>query len=98
MEFIFEYKDVTASERLENLVKEKMSRLQTKFSFIHRADTFFKTENRTDDNGMVCTIRLSMPGPRIAAETKAPTFEAAISETVRDLNRQLAKREEIMQN
>lgn len=98
MEFIFEYRKVSASERLENLVKEKLLGLQTKFSFVHRADIFFKTENRTDDNGMVCTIRLSMPGPRIAAETKAPTFESAISETVRDLKRQLAKCEEIMQN
>nr|WP_298998042.1 HPF/RaiA family ribosome-associated protein [uncultured Allomuricauda sp.] len=98
MEFIFEYQNVSASERLENLVREKLLRLQTKFSFVHRADIFFKTENRTDNNGMVCTIRLSMPGPRLAAETKASTFESAVSETVRDLNRQLAKREETMQS
>lgn len=98
MEFIFEYQNVSASERLENLTREKLHRLQTKFSFVHRADIFFKTENRSDNNGMVCTIRLSIPGPRLAAETKASNFESAISETVRDLNRQLAKREETMQN
>jgi len=91
MQIIYEYDDVTASERLEAIAKEKLENLHKKFDFVHRADVFFKTQNRTDDNEQICDIRLSMPGPRLFASTNAETFEAAIAETVRDLEDQLRK-------
>ncbi|MBD1260531.1 ribosome-associated translation inhibitor RaiA [Maribacter polysiphoniae] len=96
MQIIYEYHDVTASDRLENISKEKLDRLQEKFDFVHRADVFFKTQNRTDDNEQICEIRLSMPGPRLFASTNAKTFEAAISETIRDLEDQLRKQKNKM--
>ncbi len=96
MQIIYEYHDVTASDRLEAISKEKLENLHKKFDFVHRADVFFKTENRSDDNEQICDIRLSMPGPRLFASTKAGTFEAAISETVRDLEDQLRKHKDKM--
>ncbi|WP_343487300.1 HPF/RaiA family ribosome-associated protein [Allomuricauda sp. d1] len=94
MEFVFEYVNVSASDRLETLAKEKLSNMAHKYPFVHRADVFFKKENRNDDKEQICVIRLSMPGPRIHAETKAESFENAISETVRDLTKQLDKKKE----
>lgn len=96
MQIIFEYHDVSASDRLEELAKEKLENLQTKFDFVHRADVFFKTQNRSDDEEKICDIRLSMPGPRLYASTNAETFEAAMGETVRDLEDQLRKQKEKM--
>jgi len=96
MQIIFEYHDVSASDRLEALAKEKLEELQTKFDFVHRADVFFKTQNRSDDAEQICDIRLSMPGPRLFASTNAETFVAAISETVKDLEDQLRKQKEKM--
>ncbi|MGB5819182.1 MAG: ribosome-associated translation inhibitor RaiA [Saonia sp.] len=96
MQIIFEYHNVSASDRLEAIAKEKLEQLGAKFSFVHRADVFFKTQNRTDDDEQICDIRLSMPGPRIFASTNAKGFEAAISETVRDLEDQLRKHKEKM--
>ena len=96
MQIIFEYHDVSASDRLESIAKEKLEQLQTKFDFVHRADVFFKTQNRSDNQEMICDIRLSMPGPRIFASTNAETFESALGETIRDLEDQLRKQKEKM--
>ncbi|SFW25857.1 ribosome hibernation-promoting factor, HPF/YfiA family [Cellulophaga fucicola] len=96
MQIIYEYNDVTASSRLEAIAKEKLEHLHKKFNFIHRADVFFKVQNRTDDMQQICDIRLSMPGPRIFASTHAETFESAIAETVRDLDNQLQKTKDKM--
>jgi len=96
MQIIFEYHDVTGSDRLEAMAKEKLGQLGKKFDFVHRADVFFKTENRTDDNEQICDIGLSMPGPRIFASTKAESFEAAMSETIRDLEDQLRRHKDKM--
>jgi putative sigma-54 modulation protein len=91
MQIIYEYHDVTASDRLEEIAKEKLENLHKKFDFVHRADVFFKTQNRSDEEEQICDIRLSMPGPRIFASTNAENFESAISETIRDLEDQLRK-------
>ncbi len=96
MQFIFEYHSVSKSERLETFAREKLEHLQTKFDFVHRADVFFKKENRSDGEEQICDIRLSLPGPRIFASTNATSFESAIAETVRDLEDQLRKQKEKM--
>jgi putative sigma-54 modulation protein len=96
MQIIYEYHDVTASDRLEEIAKEKLENLHKKFDFVHRADVFFKTQNRSDDAEQICDMRLSMPGPRIFASTNAESFESAISETVRDLEDQLRKHKDKM--
>ncbi|WP_149276225.1 ribosome hibernation-promoting factor, HPF/YfiA family [Pareuzebyella sediminis] len=96
MQIIYEYHDVSSSDRLEQIVAQKLSQLEDRYQFVHRADVFFKTENRSDNDEMCCDIRLSMPGPRIFASTNAENFEAAISETVKDLEDQLRKVKEKM--
>ena len=97
MLIIFEYHDVTASDRLESFAEKKLEKLQTKFDFVHRADVFLKSQNRSDDEEQICDIRLSKPGPRIFASTHAQSFDDAISETIRDLEVQLKKSKEKMQ-
>lgn len=98
MQIIYEYHNVSASDRLERIAQDKLENLHTKFDFVHRADVFFKTQNRTDDAEQICDIRLSMPGPRLFASTNAETFEAAIGETIRDLEDQLRKHREKMKS
>ena len=97
MDIIFEYHNVTASESLEAFAKEKLNQLGEKYQMIIRADVFFKTENTTsDETGMICNIRLSLPGPRLFAEASHETFRESIMESVSDLERQLRKRKEKM--
>jgi len=97
MNINFEYDDVKASNRLEILAAKKLDKLLDKFDFVIRADVFFKTENTSSpETGMICSIRLSAPGPRLFAESSTASFEASISETISDLERQLKKRKDKM--
>lgn len=96
MNTIFEYTNISASDRLESLTQEKLSNLSTKYPFVIRGDVFFKKENKSDDTGHICGIRLSAPGPRLYASSDERNFEEAINKTIRDLNDQLEKRKEQM--
>ena len=97
MQIIFEYHDVSASETLEETTREKLEKLESKYSDVIRADVFFKTENTTsDETGKICNIRLSLPGPRLFAEASHDNFTDSVSESISDLERQLRKRKEKM--
>ncbi|MDN3493591.1 ribosome hibernation-promoting factor, HPF/YfiA family [Winogradskyella bathintestinalis] len=94
---IFEYHDITKSDRLETFAKEKLENLFERYDFVIRADVFFKSENTSsDETGKKCGIRLSAPGPRLFAESSHENFNDAISETVNELLRQLEKRKDKM--
>ena len=92
MNIVFEYVNISASDRLEELVRKKLTKLSEKYPFIVRADVFFKKENSSDNRGRICEIRLSVPGPRIFAASNEKSFEKAISETIRDIKDQLERR------
>ncbi len=95
----FEYHDVTASETLEAFTEDKLKPVFKRYEFVTRADVFFKTENTSsDETGMKCGIRLSAPGPRLFAESSHDTFQESVTETVRELLRQLEKRQAKMKS
>lgn len=99
MDLNFEYDQVKASDRLEIMSAEKLDKLRDKYDFIIRADVFFKKENTSSPNkGMICKMRLSLPGPYLFAESSHGNFETSIAETIGDLERQLRKRKEKMRN
>ena len=45
MNINFEYKDVSASKRLENMVLERLTKLEEKYDFIVTCDVYLKKEN-----------------------------------------------------
>jgi len=95
MNINFKYHDVKASNRLEIMAAQRIEKLFDKFDFIIRADVFFKTENTSEpDTGMICNIRLSIPGPRLFAEASHSSFEASIAKSSDDLQRQLQNRKD----
>lgn len=99
MNINFEYDQVSANERLEGMVEEKLNKLLDKYDFIIRADVFFKKENTSSpETGLICNIRLSIPGPRLFAEASHDSFEASIAESINDLERQLKKRKAKMKS
>jgi putative sigma-54 modulation protein len=93
MNINFEYDDVKASARLEEMVTKKLEKLEDKYDFIVRADVFFKKENTSSPNtGLICSIRLSAPGPQLFSESNNGKFEMSIAASIDDLERQLEKR------
>jgi ribosomal subunit interface protein len=83
---------------IEKLVTDKLEYLSQKFEWIIGADVFLKEEKDTYGKGKICDIRLSLPGPRIFASSDEESFEAAVGETIRDLEIQLKKRKAEMQS
>lgn len=81
-------------DTVEELAQNKLDKLAGKFNQIIRADVFFKEEKGSGGKGKICDIRLSVPGPRIHATSNEASFEAAVAETINDLERQLKKRKQ----
>ena len=79
-------------EKLENYTMDRLDKLGKKYDWVIFGDVFFKKEKGTYGKGKICEIRLSVPGPRIYASSNEESFEASVSETIRDLDRQLKKR------
>lgn len=97
MNINFEYDEVQASARLEELATGKLVKLISRFDFIVGCDVRFAYENTSEpDSGKICRIRLSVPGPRLFAEASHGAFEKSIAEVVSDLERQLKKRKDKM--
>ncbi|WP_236976268.1 HPF/RaiA family ribosome-associated protein [Membranihabitans maritimus] len=83
---------------LEEMVTKHLDKLSQKYEWIIRAEVFFKKEKGTYGKGKICEIQLSIPGKDIFASSDETSFEAAIAETVQDLERQLKVRKQVMYN
>ena len=92
MEAIFQFVQLAKSERLEEFTQKKLDKLENKYDWIVRADVYFKKEDAEAPKGFICNIKLGTPGAQIFAESDKDSFEAAVAETVSDLDRQLSKR------
>ncbi|MDN3723485.1 ribosome-associated translation inhibitor RaiA [Aequorivita sp. SDUM287046] len=93
MNINYEYHEVTASPRLESFVAEKLDKLENKYDSIVGADVYFKRENTSNPEiGKICSVRLSMPGATIFAESSSASFEASVAKVISELRSQLQKR------
>lgn len=98
MNINFEYHNVSASNRLEILAADKLSKLEDKYDFIVSSDVYFISENSSNDSsGKVCKARVNTPGPVLFAEASTSSFEASIADVMENLKRQLQKRKDKMQ-
>ncbi len=95
MNINFEYHEVAASLRLEVFAAEKLNKLENKYDAIIGADVYFKKENSSNpEKGKICSVRLSMPGPTLFAESSSASFEASIAKVMTELGSQLQKRKQ----
>lgn len=92
MEAIFQFVQLAKSERLEELTQKKLEKLENKYDWIVSADVFFKKQEGEAPKGFICNIKLGVPGTQVFAESNEDSFEAAMAETISDLDRQLSKR------
>jgi putative sigma-54 modulation protein len=97
MDINFNYVHVTASERLEEFTVKRLEKLKDRYSWIVRAEVFFKKENTSSsDSGMICDIRISIPGQDVFTSSSEKNFEAAISKSIDEVKRQLQRKKEKM--
>lgn len=98
MEAIYQFVKIDKDEKLQDFAQKKLDKLETKYDWIVKAQVYFKKEEAQDPDGYICNIKLSVPGPQIFAESNENSFEAATAETIRDLDRQLAKKKSQMKS
>ena len=96
MEAIYQFVKLEKSEALQEFAQKKLDKLEVKYNFIVKAQVYFKKEEAQDPDGFICNIKLSVPGPQIFAESNKDSFESATAETVKDLDKQLAKKKSQM--
>ncbi|MFY0712811.1 ribosome-associated translation inhibitor RaiA [Seonamhaeicola sp. NFXS20] len=91
----FQYVNVDVSETLSAFTEEKLSKLFNRYEFLISATVHFKQDENQHEEGKICNIELSLPGPRIFATSNERNFEVSVRETISDLERQLKKRKEV---
>lgn len=92
MNIIIQYVNMDSSESLTKYTNEKLQKLAKRYDWLISCDVFFKQDNNHKEQGKICKMELSLPGPRIFATSTEKNFESAVKETINDLDRQLKKR------
>lgn len=90
----FQYVNTDVSATLSEFARERLDKLTAKYEFVISAQVYFKHDDKNHEAGKICNIELSLPGPRIFATSNERNYEVAVSETIRDLKRQLERRKE----
>ena len=90
-----QYVHMDTSATMNEYVDEKLGVLAKKYDWIISAEVHFEVEHNAKQNGKICKIELSAPGPRIFATSDEDNYEDAVKKTIKDLEKQLKKRKEI---
>ncbi|MFB9054049.1 HPF/RaiA family ribosome-associated protein [Formosa undariae] len=93
-----QYIHMATSEAMNAHVTEKLNKLALKYDWIISAEVVFDTIQKEKEDGKICKIELSAPGPRIFASSQERTYEIAVKNTIADLETQLKKRKHILVN
>ena len=95
MTISMQYVKMPTSEALTAYTMKRLDKLASKYHWLINATVHFKVEKEQDPHAKkICEIELSLPGPKIFAQSKEKNFEMAVKETMSDLERQLKKRKE----
>ncbi len=96
MEIIIQSLGFTAGETLENLVREKVNKLEAITHNAIRADVTLYIGSEGNPENNICEIRMEIPGNDPFVKKHAATFEQAIADAVDALQSQLRKVKEKM--
>lgn len=91
-----QYVGMATSESMNAFVNEKLEKLAVKYEDIIAVEVYFENLNDPKGNGKVCKMEVSLPGPRVFAESDESNYELAAKNTISDLDVQLRKRKELL--
>lgn len=94
MKVNIETPNFVAKEELLEFVEKKLSKLELFYDKIIFADVYLKVLQSSEKENKSVVILLSVPGEDITVKKEAKTFEEAIDENVKTLERQLKKRKQ----
>jgi putative sigma-54 modulation protein len=82
----------TADQRLENFIKDKLSKLNNRFDQIIGAEVTLRLEKSTTRENKIAEIKLIIPGNDLFAKKQSKTFEEATDQAIDALKTQIKKR------
>ncbi len=80
-----------ADEKLIDLVKKKLNKLETFYDRIIDGEVFLKIENDESRINKIIEIKLNIPGDQLFAKERARSFEIGADEATEALRRQIKK-------
>lgn len=83
-----------AKDELLVFIEKRLSKLEQFYDKIVFADVFLKVQKTSEKENKAVEVLLSIPGDDIMVKKEAKTFEEAIDEVVKALERQLKKRKQ----
>ncbi len=86
--------DMPTSEALTEYITGRLNKLSSKYDWVISANVSIEKRNDPKGGGKVCKMELSLPGPRIYAESDEKNYELSVKETLKDIETQLKKRKE----
>ncbi|MBC6995278.1 ribosome-associated translation inhibitor RaiA [Neolewinella lacunae] len=81
-------------ESTKQVIQEKVSKLETFYDRIERADVYIKEDDGNTANGHKVEVRLSIPGNDLFAEHTDASIKRGIAEVTEALRRQIKKHKE----
>jgi putative sigma-54 modulation protein len=84
----------TVDRKLVDFIQRKMDKLETYYDRIIDADVYLKVENTSAKENKIAEVRLNIPGDDLMVKKLCRTFEEAIDESSKILQRALLKRKE----
>jgi putative sigma-54 modulation protein len=80
-----------ADEKLIDLIKKKLNKLETFYDRIIDGEVFLKIENDESRINKIIEIKLNIPGDQLFAKERARSFEIGADEATEALRRQIKK-------
>ena len=80
-----------ADEKLIDLIKKKLNKLETFYDRIIDGEVFLKIENDESRVNKIIGIKLNIPGDQLFAKGRARSFEIGADEATEALRRQIKK-------
>ena len=83
-----------ADVKLEEFIREKVSKFPTLFDGVLGCDVVLKLDTSSSNENKIAEIRVVIPGNDLFAKKQAKTFEEAVDNAVDALKRQVKRRKE----
>ena len=80
-----------ADDKLIDLIKKKLIKLETFYDRIIDGEVFLKIENDESRINKIIEIKLNIPGDQLFAKERARSFEMGADEATEALRRQIKK-------
>lgn len=84
----------TVDRKLVDFIQRKMDKLENYYDRVIDADIYLKVENTSVKENKIAEVRVNIPGDDLMVKKLCRTFEEAIDEATKSLQRALLKRKE----